>query len=76
MWLLLRRIWVCPPEEIRRRVDEALKAVGMENFKRSAPHMLSGGQKQRVAIAGVLAMEPEVHGAGRAHRHAGPGRTG
>ena len=49
-----------PSQEIRRRVDEALKAVGMENFKRSAPHMLSGGQKQRVAIAGVLAMEPEV----------------
>ena len=49
-----------PSQEIRRRVDEALKAVGMENFKRSAPHMLSGGQKQRVAIAGVLAMEPKV----------------
>ena len=47
-----------PSQEIRRRVDEALKAVGMENFKRSAPHMLSGGQKQRVAIAGVIAMAP------------------
>lgn len=49
-----------PPEEIRRRVNEALKAVGMEAYARSAPHMLSGGQKQRIAIAGMLAMEPEV----------------
>ena len=49
-----------PPEEIRRRVNEALKAVGMEEYARSAPHMLSGGQKQRIAIAGMLAMEPEV----------------
>ena len=49
-----------PPEEIRRRVNEALKAVGMEKYARSAPHMLSGGQKQRIAIAGMLAMEPEV----------------
>lgn len=48
------------PEEIRRRVNEALKAVGMEAYARSAPHMLSGGQKQRIAIAGMLAMEPEV----------------
>ncbi len=48
-----------PPEEIRRRVDEALAAVGMSDFARRAPHLLSGGQKQRVAIAGVLAMEPE-----------------
>ena len=48
------------PEEIRRRVNEALKAVGMEKYARSAPHMLSGGQKQRIAIAGMLAMEPEV----------------
>ena len=48
-----------PSEEIRRRVDEALKAVGMYDFRLHAPHLLSGGQKQRVAIAGVLAMEPE-----------------
>lgn len=49
-----------PPEEIRRRVDDALETVGMSAFKRHAPHMLSGGQKQRVAIAGVLAMQPEL----------------
>ena len=48
-----------PPEEIRRRVDEALKAVGMYEYREHAPHLLSGGQKQRIAIAGVLAMEPE-----------------
>ena len=48
-----------PPEEIRRRVDEALAVVGMEKFVCHAPHLLSGGQKQRVAIAGVIAMEPE-----------------
>ncbi|QUO38228.1 energy-coupling factor transporter ATPase [Dysosmobacter sp. Marseille-Q4140] len=47
-----------PSEEIRRRVDEALAAVGMSEFVRHAPHLLSGGQKQRIAIAGVLAMEP------------------
>lgn len=47
------------PEEIRVRVDEALKAVGMYAFKDSTPHRLSGGQKQRVAIAGIIAMEPE-----------------
>lgn len=47
-----------PSEEIRRRVDEALKAVGMYEFRLQAPHLLSGGQKQRVAIAGVIAMEP------------------
>ena len=45
--------------EIRRRVDDALAAVGMTEFPRHAPHLLSGGQKQRVAIAGVIAMEPE-----------------
>ncbi len=49
-----------PREEIRRRVDEALEIVGMSAFKRHAPHMLSGGQKQRVAIAGALAMRPEL----------------
>ena len=47
-----------PTEEIRRRVDEALKAVGMSGFVTHAPHLLSGGQKQRIAIAGVIAMEP------------------
>ncbi len=47
------------PEEIRRRVDDALRQVGMYEFRLHAPHMLSGGQKQRVAIAGVIAMHPE-----------------
>ena len=47
-----------PSEEIRRRVDEALKTVGMNEYRLHAPHLLSGGQKQRVAIAGVLAMQP------------------
>lgn len=47
-----------PPDEIRRRVDDALRAVGMYEFRRHAPHKLSGGQKQRVAIAGVIAMMP------------------
>ncbi len=47
-----------PTEEIRRRVDEALRAVGMDAFVTHAPHLLSGGQKQRIAIAGVIAMEP------------------
>ena len=49
-----------PPEEIRQRVDSALEAVGMSRFAKQAPHMLSGGQKQRIAIAGVLAMQPDV----------------
>ena len=48
-----------PSAEIRRRVDEALEAVGMTEYARHAPHLLSGGQKQRVAIAGVLAMRPQ-----------------
>lgn len=48
-----------PPEEIRRRVDAALKQVGMYEFRMHAPHLLSGGQKQRVAIAGVIAMQPK-----------------
>ena len=47
-----------PPEEIRQRVDDALKAVGMYEFREHAPHLLSGGQKQRIAIAGVIAMQP------------------
>ncbi len=47
-----------PPEEIRRRVDESLKTVGMYEYREHAPHLLSGGQKQRIAIAGVLAMRP------------------
>lgn len=47
------------PEEIRRRVDMSLQAVGMYDFRKKAPHMLSGGQKQRIAIAGVVAMLPE-----------------
>ena len=47
-----------PPDEIRRRVDEALRTVGMYEYRLHAPHLLSGGQKQRVAIAGVLAMQP------------------
>ena len=48
-----------PSEEIRRRVDEALKLVEMYEYRMHAPHLLSGGQKQRVAIAGVIAMRPE-----------------
>lgn len=47
-----------PSVEIRRRVDEALKLVGIYDYRQHAPHLLSGGQKQRVAIAGVLAMQP------------------
>ena len=47
------------PEEIRCRVDEALKSVGMYEFRESTPHRLSGGQKQRIAIAGIIAMKPE-----------------
>ena len=47
-----------PTEEIRRKVDDALAAVGMSEFVTHAPHLLSGGQKQRIAIAGVIAMEP------------------
>lgn len=48
-----------PSEEIRKRVDDALKAVDMYEYKNSSPHKLSGGQKQRVAIAGIIAMEPK-----------------
>ncbi len=46
------------PQEIRQRVDQALEAVNMGQFKNKAPHLLSGGQKQRIAIAGVVAMKP------------------
>ncbi len=49
-----------PSEEIRKRVDYALEAVNMTEFAEHAPHMLSGGQKQRVAVAGILAMKPDV----------------
>ncbi len=48
------------PKEIRRRVDEALDIVGMRAFAKHSPHQLSGGQKQRVAIAGIIAMRPEI----------------
>ena len=48
-----------PPKEIRERVDEALKAVDMYDYRLKAPHKLSGGQKQRVAIAGIIAMRPD-----------------
>ncbi len=49
-----------PHDVMVKRVDEAIAAVGMEKYAESSPHMLSGGQKQRIAIAGMLAMEPEV----------------
>ncbi|MCD7722999.1 MAG: energy-coupling factor transporter ATPase [Clostridiales bacterium] len=47
------------PQECRRRVDRALKTVGMYEYRAKAPHKLSGGQKQRVAVAGIIAMKPE-----------------
>ncbi|MBQ4153205.1 MAG: ATP-binding cassette domain-containing protein, partial [Oscillospiraceae bacterium] len=47
-----------PPQEIRQRVDDALKTVGMYEYREHAPHQLSGGQKQRIAIAGIIAMRP------------------
>ena len=47
------------PDEIRKRVDESLKAVDMYEFVKSTPHNLSGGQKQRIAIAGIIAMQPD-----------------
>lgn len=49
-----------PPKEIRQRVDDALKTVGMTEFARHEPHQLSGGQKQRIAIAGIIAMLPDT----------------
>ena len=48
-----------PPEEMRRRVDDAMKMAGIYEYRERAPHNLSGGQKQRVAIAGVVAMQPD-----------------
>ena len=48
-----------PPKEIEKRVEDALKAVDMLEFRKSTPHHLSGGQKQRIAIAGIIAMQPE-----------------
>ena len=48
-----------PSEEIRKRVDEALRTVGMSEYAHHEPHRLSGGQKQRIAIAGIIAMSPE-----------------
>ena len=53
------RIWAFPRRRSGERVDEALKAVGMYDYRKHAPHLLSGGQKQRIAIAGVLAMRPK-----------------
>lgn len=49
-----------PHEELRMRVDDALKSVGMYEHREKAPHLLSGGQKQRIAIAGVIAMRPQT----------------
>ena len=49
-----------PMDEVQSRVEEALKRVGMEGFEKRTPHHLSGGQKKRVAIAGILAMKPEI----------------
>lgn len=49
-----------PTDEIRKRVDDALDIVGMRDFARHSPHQLSGGQKQRVAIAGIIALRPDV----------------
>lgn len=47
------------PKEIRERVDDSLKKVGMYDYRKHAPHLLSGGQKQRIALAGILAMQPD-----------------
>ena len=49
-----------PPQEVNARVDRALAACGLEDYRRRAPHQLSGGEKKRTALAGVLAMEPRV----------------
>lgn len=58
MWLFGPENLGVDPQEIRQRVDQALEAVNMGQFKNKAPHLLSGGQKQRIAIAGVVAMKP------------------
>lgn len=49
-----------PMKEVQKRVEDSLRKVGMEGFEKKAPHHLSGGQKKRVAIAGILAMKPEI----------------
>lgn len=48
-----------PPDEMRRRIDEAMEEAGVYQYRKRQPHKLSGGQKQRVAIAGILAMNPD-----------------
>ena len=48
------------PAQIRQRVNDSLASVGMSEFMTRAPHLLSGGQKQRVAIAGIVAMRPQI----------------
>ena len=50
----------CSEEEVKKRVKEALRAVGMEGYEDKPPHYLSGGEKKRIAIAGILAMKPEI----------------
>src|SRR5204862_3037455 len=50
----------CPPEEVRQRVAEALERVGASGLEQRVPQHLSGGEKRRVALAGVLAMRPEI----------------
>ena len=60
MLLLGRKIWVFHQKRLWRRVEYALQTVGMLSYAKRAPHMLSGGQKQRVAIAGVLAIMPDI----------------
>lgn len=64
-----------PGPEIPQRVADSLAAVGMTEYAKHAPHLLSGGQKQRVAIAGILALQPECIGAGRAYSDARPAGT-
>ena len=71
-WPSRRKIWACPGVRSAGGWTTRSGDGGhVANTARHAPHLLSGGQKQRVAIAGVIAMEPEVHRPGRAHRHAG-----
>ena len=47
-------------DEVEKRIDESLKMVGMEGFENKTPHHLSGGQQKRIAIAGIVAMRPEI----------------